>query len=198
MPWVPLAPSWSPESNVYFGLTAGHVLPDGDRELVVKTGDGELEANLKVAGRYIWAQGRPIAFTEEDEKSGGDRLNSWAEMVIPNATKTNLLTLCSGQGRSRPHTHPPPSLVLSSYKGRAQDIYIIHQSLPLYYIYVPTHTDLQPLSSNKGRAQDIYIIHQSLPLYYIYIPIHSLLQLFSSKKADCRIFISFTLLPTPL
>lgn len=35
-----LGPIMKSESNVYFGLTAGHVLPDGDRELVMKTEDG--------------------------------------------------------------------------------------------------------------------------------------------------------------
>lgn len=32
-----------------FVLIAGHVLPDGDRELVVETVDGELVTCLKVA-----------------------------------------------------------------------------------------------------------------------------------------------------
>ena len=101
-------------------------------------------------------------------------------MKTQKKTKTNMLTSCSGQDRSRPrplyilpHTHPPPALL--SNKDGAQDIYIIHQdrSRPRS-LYICPHTNPPPaLLWNKDGAQDIYIIHLlPTPLYSTFTPSH--------------------------
>ncbi|MCJ1344555.1 hypothetical protein MMC31_002758, partial [Peltigera leucophlebia] len=42
-----LGPVMKSDNNVYVGLTTGHVLPDGDRALIVKSDNGELEGMPK-------------------------------------------------------------------------------------------------------------------------------------------------------
>lgn len=54
----------------YFGFTAGHVLPDGDRTLVVKTDDEELATSLEVAERSLRIQGRPRGRVEDGSEIG--------------------------------------------------------------------------------------------------------------------------------
>ena len=46
-------PIMESKDSTNFGLTAGHVLPDGDRALVVKTDDGELVTNIEVGFNQI-------------------------------------------------------------------------------------------------------------------------------------------------
>lgn len=89
-----LGPIMKSDSNVYFGLTAGHVLLDGDRELVVKIEDGELEAILKVAGRYVRAQGRPIWRIEDGEKVGFEDEVILLEIGVEDIQKFNTLLYC--------------------------------------------------------------------------------------------------------
>lgn len=89
-----LGPIMKSESNVYFGLTAGHVLLDGDRELVVKTEDGELEAILKVAGRYVRGQGRPVGRLEDGDKVGYEDEIILLEIGVQDIHKFNTLLYC--------------------------------------------------------------------------------------------------------
>ncbi|MCJ1349971.1 hypothetical protein MMC31_008214 [Peltigera leucophlebia] len=58
------------DKDVYVGLTAGHVLPDGDRTLIVKSQDDELEAYLKVAERSLRIQDRPRGRVEDRDQVG--------------------------------------------------------------------------------------------------------------------------------
>lgn len=55
--------------GAYFGLTAGHVMPDGDSALAVKTNDGDLVAGLELVERLLRAQGRPQGKSGEGVKS---------------------------------------------------------------------------------------------------------------------------------
>lgn len=58
------------DDGKYFGLTAGHVLPDGDRKLVVKTDDDELATSLEVAEMSLRIQGRPRGRMEDGSELG--------------------------------------------------------------------------------------------------------------------------------
>ena len=58
------------DDGKYFGLTAGHVLPDGNRTLVVKTDDDELATSLEVAEMSLRIQGRPRGRVEEGSELG--------------------------------------------------------------------------------------------------------------------------------
>lgn len=89
-----LGPIMKSESNVYFGLTAGHVLLDGDSELVVKTEDGELEAILKVTERYVRAQKRPIGRLEDGDRVGYEDEVILLEIGVQDIHKFNTLLYC--------------------------------------------------------------------------------------------------------
>ncbi len=89
-----LGPIMKSECNVYFGLTEGHVLLDGDRELVGKTEDGELEAILKVTGRYVRVQGRPIGRLADGERVGYEDEVILLEIGVQDIHKFNTLLYC--------------------------------------------------------------------------------------------------------
>ena len=65
-----LGPIIESDDGKYFVLTAGHVLPDGDRTLVVKSDDGELAANLEVVERSLRIQGRPKGRVKDGSEIG--------------------------------------------------------------------------------------------------------------------------------
>lgn len=110
-----------------------------------------MEANLKVAGRYIRAQGRPIGRLEAGDEVGFQDEVILLEIGVQDIGKFNTLSYCVNC-----HYYKPGNVS----KEEAS-------SLPLYTIYTFPHN---PSSSSFCQK----------------------------KKADCRIFISFTLLPTPL
>ncbi len=89
-----LGPIMKSKSNVYFGLTAGHVLLDGDRELVVKTEDEELKAILKVAERYLRSQGRPIGRLEDRDQVGFQDEIILLEIGVQDIDKFNTVLYC--------------------------------------------------------------------------------------------------------
>lgn len=52
----PLGPIMESDDGTYIGLISGHVFPDGDRALVVKTDDGELMKSLGVEFNQLEAE----------------------------------------------------------------------------------------------------------------------------------------------
>ena len=65
-----LGPIMKSDGDVYVCLTAGHVPPDGDRVLTVKSEDEELEACLHVAERSLRMHGRPRGRVEDGDQAG--------------------------------------------------------------------------------------------------------------------------------
>lgn len=62
-----LGPVMKSDNNV---LTARHVLPEGDRALIVDNEEGKLEACLHAAERSLRIQGRPRARVEDGDQVG--------------------------------------------------------------------------------------------------------------------------------
>lgn len=65
-----LGPVMKSDNNVNLGLTARHVLPEGDRALIVDSEEGKLEACLHVAERSLRIQGGPRARVEDGDHVG--------------------------------------------------------------------------------------------------------------------------------
>lgn len=52
--------------DTYFALTAGHILNDGDLNMVVRRRNSESAINLKIASQSIRDSGRPVGILDDD------------------------------------------------------------------------------------------------------------------------------------
>lgn len=101
-------------------------------------------------------------------------------MVIPNATKTNLLTLCSGQGRSRlrlpiytsPHT--PSSISCPVLVQRQSAGYLYHSPILTPILYIRPHTHRPPALILEQRQSAGYLYYSPILTLILYIHSHTL------------------------